>query len=140
MDTVSRKLRSVIMRKVRSTDNRSTERRLRGLLVRSRLQGWGVRPANVYGKPDFVFHKKRIAIFVDGCFWHGCRTCFRQPSDNKVYWKAKVQGNRKRESKNRRHLSRAGWRVMRVWEHELTNTAARIAALLKIRKVITNGR
>lgn len=140
MDTVSRKIRSVIMRKVRSIDNRSTERRLRSLLVRSRLHGWQVRPSGFDGKPDFVFHQKRIAVFVDGCFWHGCRMCFRQPNDHRNYWKAKVLGNQKRDRINGRRLSRSGWKVVRVWEHELTNQRQRTRAIIKVQEALNNGR
>ena len=139
MDTVSRKTRSAIMRKVRSIDNRSTERRLRSVLARSKLHGWLVRPPGFDGKPDFVFSRKRVAIFVDGCFWHGCHTCYRQPSDHKSYWKAKVLGNQKRDRTNRRRLSRSGWKVVRVLEHELTDEQRRARAIARVREALSNG-
>ena len=70
-------------------------------------------------KPDFVFLKSRTAIFVDGCFWHGCPKHATKPANNRTFWRRKLAGNKKRDALVTRTLRRAGWRVFRVWEHEL---------------------
>src|SRR5688572_26274400 len=74
-ESVSRS-RSENMRAIKATGNRTTELSLRFALVRAGLRGWPVRPSGVPGKPDFIFPGKRIAIFADGCFWHGCTHCY----------------------------------------------------------------
>jgi DNA mismatch endonuclease (patch repair protein) len=70
-------------------------------------------------RPDFVFLKSRTAIFVDGCFWHGCPRHATKPVNNRVFWKKKLAGNKTRDRVVNRMLRRAGWRVVRIWEHEL---------------------
>ena len=70
-------------------------------------------------KPDFVFPKLRTAVFVDGCFWHGCPKHATWPKHRAAFWKAKIEGNRTRDRKVTRLLRRLGWHVLRVWQHEL---------------------
>jgi DNA mismatch endonuclease (patch repair protein) len=70
-------------------------------------------------RPDFSFPKLKLAVFVDGCFWHGCKMCYRQPKSRKGFWGAKVLRNLERDRFQSRHLKRIGWRVLRIWEHEL---------------------
>lgn len=71
------------------------------------------------GKPDIVFPSQRLAVFIDGCFWHGCRWHCRRPSSNVRYWRRKISGNQARDKKTARQLRAAGWRVARVWEHSI---------------------
>jgi DNA mismatch endonuclease (patch repair protein) len=71
------------------------------------------------GKPDFIFHRERVAIFVDGCFWHGCPTHYKAPSTRSSFWRTKVNTNRARDLRVAKALRRQGWRVLRIWEHEL---------------------
>jgi DNA mismatch endonuclease, patch repair protein len=71
------------------------------------------------GEPRLVFLRARVAIFLDGCFWHGCYRCRSIPATNRAFWVAKIQGNRKRDKKVARMLVAVGWKVMRIWEHEL---------------------
>jgi DNA mismatch endonuclease (patch repair protein) len=73
---------------------------------------------------DIVFPKKRVCVFVDGCFWHGCRTHFRVPRANAEWWAEKIDENRERDKKQTSYLRAAGWRVVRVWEHEQMETVA----------------
>ena len=68
---------------------------------------------------DFVFPKLRLAIFVDGCFWHACPIHATKPKNNAAFWREKLAGNRRRDARVTRTLRRAGWRVLRLWEHEL---------------------
>jgi DNA mismatch endonuclease (patch repair protein) len=70
-------------------------------------------------KPDFVFRKLRTVIFVDGCFWHGCPRHATKPKNNREFWRKKLAGNKTRDQLVTRTLRRAGWRVVRIWEHEL---------------------
>lgn len=76
-------------------------------------------PLEVSGKPDFVFRSERVAIFVDGCFWHGCAACNRFPTTNIEYWDSKIARNRKRDRTVAAQLRSEGWKVLRIWEHEL---------------------
>ena len=76
-------------------------------------------------KPDFVFLKSRTAIFVDGCFWHGCPKHATKPANNRAFWKKKLAGNKTRDQVVNRALRRAGWRVMRIWECELAKPSGK---------------
>src|SRR6266700_1141377 len=76
------------------------------------------------GSPDIVFSRQRIAVFVDGCFWHGCPAHGVQPKTNHKFWQEKIEGNRVRDKRNRTALKKQGWKVIRVWEHELGRDAS----------------
>lgn len=117
-DTVSVAERSRIMSAVRSGGNKATEMVLVKLLRKHGITGWR-RRVRLSGKPDFVFATQKVAIFVDGCFWHGCPKHCRMPKSNQSYWQPKIAGNIARDALVTRTLRRAGWRVLRVWEHEL---------------------
>ncbi|RIQ19480.1 very short patch repair endonuclease [Jiangella rhizosphaerae] len=75
-------------------------------------------PGGVRVRPDIVFTKRLVAVFVDGCFWHSCPEHGRQPTTNAYYWSPKLQRNRDRDERNNTALSAAGWTVVRLWEHE----------------------
>ncbi len=122
------------MAAVRSTGNRSTERILRARLVCHGVRGWRLHAKDVPGCPDFVFDRLRLAVFVDGCFWHGCPSCHRPPSSNQEYWTRKVDRNRKRDRKNSRLLRAEQWGVLRIWEHELKRDPD--AVMRKIRRAL----
>ena len=114
-------LRSRVMQAVRGSDNRTTERRLRFGLVGAGVRGWKVRPKGLAGNPDFFFAAQKLAIFVDGCFWHGCPRCGHLPRANSAFWKAKIERNRARDEETRAALKGQRIKVMRFWEHELRN-------------------
>ena len=79
------------------------------------------------GRPwtaDLVFRRPRVAVFVDGCYWHGCPQHFKLPSANLGYWGTKIERNRERDSLVDAELSAAGWTVIRIWEHEEPEAAA----------------
>jgi DNA mismatch endonuclease, patch repair protein len=122
------------MAAVRSTGNRSTEQVLAKALRKSGIQGWR-RGSQLPGRPDFVFAKQRVAIFVDGCFWHGCRQCGTIPRTNAAMWRTKIEANQRRDRRVARQLRIAGWRVLRVWEHSLQtpleHVMRRISSALK---------
>jgi len=107
------------MAAVRSKGNVSTELRLRMALVRSRISGWISHPKHVPGKPDFYFQSAGLAIFVDGCFWHGCSKCGHIPKTNQAFWAAKIGRNQDRHRAVGKALSSQRIKVLRFWEHEL---------------------
>jgi len=72
-------------------------------------------------KPDIVMVSRRICIFVDGCFWHRCPKCYKEPKSNKDYWLPKIEKNVHRDKEQNKYLKKNGWVVIRVWEHELKN-------------------
>jgi len=117
-DTFSKKQRSEIMKAVKSKGNQSTEVKLIEIFKSHQIIGWR-RNYKLIGHPDFVFPKKRIALFSDGCFWHGhnCRNLI--PSDNAEYWKEKIKRNKKRDKIITNELSQRGWKVIRIWECEI---------------------
>jgi len=129
-DTVSRTKRSDIMRAVRSHGNKSTELMLIRIFRNHKVSGWR-RRTNLAGDPDFVFSRHRIAVFVDGCFWHGCARHCRMPTGNRSYWNGKIASNIVRDKRVNRLLRRCGWRVVRVWEHELTKNPGRCIRRIK---------
>lgn len=106
---------------VRSRGNKTTELRLLSLMRAGGVTGWR-RNQKLPGRPDFLFRKQKLAIFVDGCFWHGCNKCsrsVRMPATNRPFWLEKIWRNRGRDRKVGIFLRKAGWRVLRIWEHEL---------------------
>jgi DNA mismatch endonuclease (patch repair protein) len=108
--------RSELMSLVRSKRNATTELKLLSLLRSAQLRGWR-RDFPLLGNPDFVFHKAKLAVFVDGCFWHG-HGCGRnlKPKRNALLWQKKIEGNRSRDRRATRQLRQEGWKVVRVWE------------------------
>lgn len=119
MDRVSPEIRSRIMSRIRSTGNKSTELRLRGGLIKYRIRGWHLHYKELSGNPDVAFPKHKLAVFIDGCFWHGCPKCYRRPHSNKKYWDKKVEMNIKRDEEKRANIRKLGWNVLQFWEHEL---------------------
>lgn len=118
VDIVSKDVRSKIMSKVRSK-NTTLE-----LKIRKKLWQKGLRYRIHYkltGKPDIVFVRKRIAIFIDSCFWHKCPYHFREPNSNKEYWLDKIEKNAMRDKKVTKLLQKEGWMVIRLWEHQIKN-------------------
>jgi len=108
------------MRAVRGSGNRTTEQRFRFALVGAGLRGWTTRNRNVLGTPDFLFPKAKLAVFVDGCFWHGCPDCGHVPKTRRPYWSAKIKRNRQRDRETTQRLRASGFRVIRFWEHDLS--------------------
>ena len=107
------------MSRIRSHGNAATELRFISLMKDVGVTGWR-RHHRLHGKPDFVFLKSRLAVFVDGCFWHGCPRCYSEPKSNRIFWRQKIAANQNRALVVNLTLRRIGWRVLRVWQHELT--------------------
>jgi DNA mismatch endonuclease, patch repair protein len=128
-DTLSKLERSKRMALIRSTGNKATELKFAALLQAAGIKGWR-RNSSLPGKPDFVFREGRLAIFVDGCYWHGCPEHCRMPQTNVTYWRRKIALNKRRDLHARRALGHAGWRVLRIWEHELKKPSRCLNRLL----------
>lgn len=92
------------------------------LILKKALRGRGFSyQPKIAGSPDFVNKKKKIAIFLHGCFWHGCKKHCRMPSSNKAYWNSKIKQNISRDKKNEKILKGKNYKTIIVWEHELAN-------------------
>ena len=127
-DVYSKSKRSEVMRAVKSRGNKSTELKLIEIFKAEKIIGWR-RNYKLLGKPDFVFPKQRLAIFLDGCFWHGhdCRNT--KPADNADYWRVKIERNKQRDELVSKTLSEKGWTVLRIWECQITKKALLIESI-----------
>jgi DNA mismatch endonuclease (patch repair protein) len=117
-DVFTKTKRSEVMSRIRGRGNKDTELALAKLFRRNKITGWR-RNQKIFGKPDFIFKQARLAIFVDGCFWHGCPRHGTQPVGNRSFWKKKFARNQARDRLVNQTLRRANWRVLRIWEHTL---------------------
>jgi DNA mismatch endonuclease (patch repair protein) len=141
-DVFTKRKRSEVMSRIRGRGNRDTELALARLLRAHGITGWR-RNQPLLGKPDFLFPKARMAVFVDGCFWHGCpkhskpARWLRKSSmkslppsakakrTGRTFWKQKLAANIARDRVVNRELRKLGWRVIRIWEHELSKSPER---------------
>lgn len=119
-DVFTKEKRSSIMRKVKSKKNKSTEIKLIKIFKENKFIGWR-RNYKIFGNPDFVFLKYKIAIFTDGCFWHGHKCRNTIPKDNAIYWEMKIKKNKLRDKKVTKYLKNKGWVVFRIWECKIKN-------------------
>jgi len=110
-----------IMKGVRGKGNRTTEVRFRAALVAAGIRGWQLHVRGIAGSPDFFFPREQLAVFVDGCFWHGCERCGHIPRKNRQFWQAKIDRNRERDRRNAARLRHQGVSVLRFWEHEVAD-------------------
>lgn len=138
MDNVSPDKRSRIMASVKAKGNKSTELALLAFLRRERIVGWR-RNHTLLGNPDLVFPKVKLAVFVDGCLWHGCSRHCRIPRANRDYWTKKIVSNKERDARINRRLRSNGWNVMRIWEHEI-KTRSILWNLQKIKEIVQQAR
>jgi DNA mismatch endonuclease (patch repair protein) len=129
-DVFTKAKRSAVMSRIRGHGNKNTELALIKLLRRHGVTGWR-RNQKVFGKPDFLFRRKRLALFVDGCFWHGCPKHCKIPAGNRAFWKKKFAANKARDRRVNRELRKLGWRVLRIWEHDLTKNREQVLSRLK---------
>ena len=107
------------------------EKRLWAVLAGMGLKGWKKNAETITGKPDVVFLRQRVAVFIDGCFWHGCPDCHRKlPETNRDYWERKIKRNVELAGLHNERLERDGWTVIRIWEHEMGDTRAIRAGIL----------
>ncbi len=138
-DTFSPEERSRIMSRIRSRGNAATELRFLKILRRHKIAGWR-RGKPLPGKPDFVFTSARVAVFIDGDFWHGNPKGFRLPKSNLAYWRKKIASNRDRDKLVNRLLRSDGWRVVRFWQSSLVEEKAVLKRLRRYLNASPNGK
>ncbi len=144
-DVFSKAKRSEVMSRIRGRGNLATELAFASLLRAHKISGWrrhwkiGLRGATRTSRvksvrPDFVFPRLKVVIFIDGCFWHSCPRHVALPKNNSSFWAAKLETNRARDRYVTRALRRRGWRVQRLWEHDVNNgeTIARMLHRLEL--------
>ena len=135
-DVFSKKKRSQVMAAIRSKGNKATELRLISILRAHGIKGWR-RHLKLVGSPDFGFPKLKLAVFVDGCFWHFCPWHGHRPRSNRLFWRRKLDRNKARDKRTTKELTRQGWKVIRFWEHQLHDTekvAGKLENILASRK------
>ncbi len=118
---------------IRGEGNKETELALLTLFKQTKIYGWR-RHLAFPGKPDFAFPKQKVAVFVDGCFWHGCPKCYTRPKTNRKFWDEKLEDNMARDKRVTRQLRRQGWKVIRIWQHSLRKCPQ--ACLNRIRRAL----
>lgn len=131
MDKISKEQRSRNMAAIRSIGNLTTEAEFVKLLRMHKITGWRRHPKETYGSPDFLFPKEKIALFVDGCFWHGCKKHYIIPKSNKRYWKQKIERNKARDLTVSVFYKDKGWKMFRTWEHNIKRNPNGIIRKLK---------
>jgi DNA mismatch endonuclease (patch repair protein) len=136
-DIFTKAKRSEVMSRIRGRGNKQTELALMKLLRRYRVTGWR-RHKPLFGKPDFVFREAQVAVFVDGCFWHGCSKHCKTPIGNRAFWKKKFATNKARDRRVNRKLRKIGWSVVRIWEHDLAKRGN--ACIWKIQAATNSSR
>lgn len=117
-DIFTNRKRSEVMARIRSAGNKDTELRLIQIFRANGIMGWR-RGSKLPGQPDFVFPMLKAAMFVDGCFWHGCPKHATWPKTRAAFWKNKIEANKARDRKVNRILRALEWKVVRIWEHDL---------------------
>jgi len=114
MDKHTKEQRSYNMSRIPSVNTKIE------LVVKEMLKGSHLRyQPKIYGKPDFGSKKKRIAVFIDGCFWHKCPKCYTEPKSNRKFWIPKIKRNAERDKIINRELRKQNYRVIRFWEHQI---------------------
>lgn len=124
------------MARVRSADT-GPEMALRRALWQAGLR-YRVRPS-MPGRPDLAFLRCRIAVFVDGCFWHGCEEHYKVPATNATFWSEKIARNRKRDLDVESVLAQLGWTVLRFWEHEIEDDLPSVIDRIRLEIVRSRG-
>mgnify|MGYP001612360416 CR=1 FL=1 len=130
MDNVSTKKRSEIMRAIRNKDSQ-IENLLRKELRKRKIR-FKANVASLTGKPDIVFARKKLAVFIDSCFWHGCKNHCRMPQANRGYWKAKIERNKLRDKEVNATFRKTGWKVLRFWEHQIKKNPQQCVNKIKL--------
>lgn len=120
-DVFSKKKRSEVMASINGKGNETTEVRFKKILKTHRIRGWRSH-LPLPGRPDFTFPKAKICVFIHGCFWHGCKTCYRKPKSNVAYWSLKILQNTARDRRATRKLRRMGYSVLVYWECKLSRS------------------
>ncbi|WP_321508168.1 very short patch repair endonuclease [uncultured Methanoregula sp.] len=129
VDVLTPDQRAYNMSRIRGK-NTGPEIKFRKLLWSAGIKGYRIH-YSLLGKPDIVFIKKKIVIFIDGCFWHKCPVCFKEPETRTEFWMKKIQSNIDRDKKINAQLEKDGWTVIRVWEHEIKKNSSAVIKSIK---------
>jgi DNA mismatch endonuclease Vsr len=121
MDVLTKKQRAYCMSQIRDKDTKP-ELLLRKLVSCAGIKGYRLNSNSIAGRPDMWFPRLRVAIFIDGCFWHGCSQCYIKPKNNADFWRRKKLINRKRDTVVTKLLQKNNIRVIRFWEHQICKT------------------
>lgn len=138
VDVHTKEQRSRNMAAILSRGNKKTEVALLRLLRENKITGWRRHYKNLPGTPDFVFIKARVAIFVDGCFWHGCTSCDFNPRSNWRFWANKIKGNKERDRRVNKDIAGRRWKVLRIWEHQIQKNPEKVIG--KIENALKSNR
>jgi DNA mismatch endonuclease Vsr len=114
----------------------SLEQQLATFMWAAGIRGWRRNLKVECARPDFAFPRQKVAVFVDGCFWHGCRECGRRPASNTIYWTAKLDRNIERDREQTKRLRTANWTVLRLWGHEIERNPE--GSALHIKQLVTS--
>ncbi len=128
MDRISKEARSRNMAAIKAGGNKTTELQFIKFLRLNKISGWR-RNSPLYGHPDFVFKKEKTAVFVDGCFWHGCKKHKTIPKTRNKFWSQKIENNKRRDKEVNKYYKSIGWKIIRVWEHDLRLNTLRLFKL-----------
>jgi DNA mismatch endonuclease, patch repair protein len=115
-DNLTKEQRSYCMSRIRSKwtkQEKSLHNKLKGLKIKHKMH------PDIEGHPDIILKKKKVAIFLHGCFWHKCPKCYKEPKTDKKYWLPKIESNVKRDKRNLKLLRKANYKAMKIWEHEI---------------------
>ena len=135
-DSLTAEQRSRLMRRVRTRDT-APELALRHALWAIGVRGWRLHAKDVPGRPDLVFRRVRVAVFVDGAFWHGHPDHYRGQSG--PFWDAKIERNRARDESVGEALAAAGWKVVRLWDFEVAKDPLGCAERVKLALSLTDA-
>jgi DNA mismatch endonuclease, patch repair protein len=130
------KVTSKTMSAIKGKNNKSTEMRLKMALIRDGFSGFVLHEKLLSGKPDIYFRDRKLAIFIDGCYWHGCPKCGHIPKTRTEFWKAKIERNITRDNSNRAKLRKIGIKPLRFWEHQLKKKEDLKKVINKITKAL----
>ena len=133
-DVLTPNQRSFCMSRIKSTKTKPEDK------LRKALWTKGIRykkSRKIFGNPDVVFVGKKVAIFVDGCFWHSCPLHLNLPKTNEQFWREKLSKNVERDIKVNSHLTSEGWTILRCWEHEINTDVDAIA--LRIQQLLSKN-
>jgi DNA mismatch endonuclease (patch repair protein) len=132
VDNLAKGTRSKVMASIKGRDT------VPEMMVRRLLWAHGIRyrvhNTNLPGKPDISNSRSKVAVFIDGCFWHGCRKCYKEPTSNVEFWRAKLRRNIRRRKAVKRELKTRGWTVLEFWEHSVMSSPNNV--MRKIKRVI----
>jgi len=128
-DKITKNARSFLMSKIKSVETK-LEKGVRKILSEKGIK-YRKNSSKHFGKPDIVIASKKMVIFIDSCFWHGCKTHCRMPGSNHNYWVNKINNNKKRDKLVSSHYKKIGWKIIRIWEHEMKENLLEIINKIK---------